>query len=93
MTKALRKVIMIRSVLKNCRNKTLSDKNWSLCKTQRNFYTKFFMGTKKRSFFKKLSPKLVSDNKNFLHTVKPDFSDEDNFSKKIEKDCITSDDR
>ena len=36
-TKALRKTVMIESRLNNCFNKTKSDKNWSLYKTQRNF--------------------------------------------------------
>ena len=36
-TKALRKTVMIGSRLNNCFNKTKSDKNWSLYKTQRNF--------------------------------------------------------
>ena len=52
MTKALRKAIMIRSRLKNRFNKTRSDENWSIYKTQRNFCTKLLRKTKKRLFFK-----------------------------------------
>ena len=50
----------------------------------------------KKDYFSKLNPKLVSRNKNFWRTIKPDFSDKGNFSDKImisEKDCIVSRDR
>ena len=94
MTKTLRKAIMIRSRLKNRFNKTKSDENWTLYKTQRNFCTKLLRKTKK-DYFSKVNPKLVYDNKNFWRTIKPHFSDKGNFSNKImisEKDCIVSDD-
>ena len=80
---------MVRSRLKNHFNKSRSDENWSLYKTQRSFCMKLY-------YFSKLNPKLVSDNKNFWRTIKSHFSDKRNFSNKImilEKDCIVSDDR
>ena len=95
MTKTLRKAIMIRSRLKSCFNKTRSDKNWSLYKTQRNFRTKLLRKTKK-DYFSNVNAKLVSDNKSSWRTIKPYFSDKGNFSNKImisEKDYIVSDDR
>ena len=94
MRKTLRKA-MIRSRLKRRFNKTRSDKNWALYKTQRNFCTKLLRKTKK-DYFSKVNPKLVSNNKNFLRTIKPHFSDKGNFSNKImisEKYYIVSDDR
>ena len=63
MTKTLRKAIMIRPRLKNCFNKTRSDENWTLYKTQRNFCTKLLRKTK-IDYFSKVNPKLVFDNKN-----------------------------
>ena len=86
---------MIRSRLKNRFNKTRSDENWTLYKTQRNFCTKLLRKTKKY-YFSKGNPKLVSDNRNFWRTVKPYFSEKGNFPNKImisKKDCIVSDDR
>ena len=72
----------MRSRLKNRFNKARSDENWTLCKIQRNFCTKFLRKTKK-DYFSKVNPKLVSDNKNFWGTIKPYFSDKGNFSNKI----------
>ena len=63
---------MTRSRLKNYFNKTRSNENWSLYKTQRNFCTELFRRAK-TDFFSKISPKLVSDNKNFCPTIKPYF--------------------
>ena len=95
MTKTLRKLIMIRSRLKNRFHKARSDKNWLLYKTQRNVSTKFLRKTKK-DYFSKVNPKLVSGNKNFWRTIKLYFSYKEKFSNKImisEKDCIVFDDR
>ena len=91
-TKTLRKAIIIRSRLKNRFNKTISDENWTLYKTQN---TKLLRKTKKY-YFLKVKPKLVSDNINFWQTIKPYFSDKGNLSNKTmisEKDYIVSDDR
>ena len=55
---------MIRSKLKNYFNKTTSDENWTIYKTQRNLCTKL-LGKTKKDYFSKVNPKLVSDNKNF----------------------------
>ena len=82
MIKTLRKAIMTRSRLNNCFNKTRSDENWTLYKTQRNFCTKLLRKTKK-DYFSKVNPKFASDNKNFWQTIKPYFSDKANFSNKI----------
>ena len=73
---------MIRSRLRNRFNKTTPDKNWTLYKTQKNLCTKLLRKTKKDNF-SKVNPKLVSDNKNFWRTIKPYFSDKENFSNKI----------
>ena len=54
---------MIRPRLKNCFNKTRSDENWTLYKTQRNFCTKLLRKTK-IDYFSKVNPKLIFDNKN-----------------------------
>ena len=84
MIKTLRKAIMIRSRLKNRFNKTRSDENWSLYKTQSNFCTKFLRTTKtKKDYFSKVNPKLVSDNKNVWRNIKPYFTDKGNFSNEI----------
>ena len=94
-TKTLRKAIMIRSRLKIRINKTRSDENWTLYKTQKDFSTKLLRKTKK-DHFSKINPKLVSDNKIFWRTIKPYFSNKSNFSNKImisKKDCIVSDDK
>ena len=95
MTKALKRVIMIRSRLKSRFNKTTSEENSSLDPTQWKFYAKLLRKTKKDNF-SKINPKLVSDNKSFWQTIKPHVSDKANFPNKImisEKYCIDSDDR
>ena len=86
MAKTLRKVIKIRSRLKNHFNKARSAKN--LC-------AKLLRKTKK-DYFSKVHPNFVSDRKKLLANYKPYFSDKDNFFNKIiisEKYFIVSDDR
>ena len=95
MTKTLRKAIIMRSSLKNRFNKTRSDENWTLYKTQRNFCMILLTQTK-IDYFSKVNAKLVSVNKNSWRTIKPYFSDKGYFSNKItisEKDCIVFDER
>ena len=50
MTKSLRKVIMLRSKLKNNFNKQRSDGNWDNYKKQRNFCVKLLHQTKEKYF-------------------------------------------
>ena len=86
---------MIRSRLINCFNKTRSNGNWTLNKTQRNFCTKLLRKTK-IDYFSKVNPNLVSANKYFWRTIRSYFSDKGNFSNKImisEKVWIVSGDR
>ena len=73
MTKELRKAIMKRSRLKNKFNKCKTNENWIAFKKQRNFCVKLLRQSKK-SYYSKLDPKVVSDNKQFWKTVKPLFS-------------------
>ena len=64
MNKALRKVIMKRSRLKNKFNKNSSAKNWNSYKKQRNFCLKLLFQTKEK-YFNNINVKKVSDNKRF----------------------------
>ena len=79
MTKTLRKAIMMKSRLKKRFNKTRSDENLSLYKTQRNFCMKLLRKTKK-DYFSKVNSKLALDNKNFWRTMKPYFPDKGSVS-------------
>ena len=82
MTRTSRKAIVMRSRLKNRFNKTRMDENWSLFRTERNLCPKLLRKTKE-DYYSKVNPKLVSDNKIFWRTIKPYFSDKENFSNKI----------
>ena len=73
MTKELRKANMKRSRLTNRFNKCKTNENWIAFKKQRNFCVKLLRQSKK-SYYSKLDPKLVSDNKKIWKTVKPLFS-------------------
>ena len=73
MTKELRKANMKRSRLKNRFNKCKTNENWIAFIKQRNFCVKLLRQSKK-SYYSKLDPKVVSDNKKFWKTVKPLFS-------------------
>ena len=74
MTKALRKAIMARSLLKNAYLKTRNSKNWGNYKKQRNFCTNLLKKTKKE-YFRNLNIKDLNDNKKFWKKMKPFFSD------------------
>ena len=82
MKRTSRKAIVMRSRLKNRFNKTRMDENWSLFRTERNLCPKLLRKTKE-DYYSKVNPKLVSDNKIFWRTIKPYFSDKENFSNKI----------
>ena len=93
MTKDLRKQIMVRSKLRNIFNKNRNYENWCKYKRQRNLCLNLLRKTKK-SFYKNLDEKQVSDNKVFWKNVKPSFSDKGvNFSKitLVEKNTIIVD--
>ena len=74
MTKDLRKRIVVPSKLRNIFNKNRNYENWCKYKRQRNLYLNISRKTKK-SFYKNLDEKQVSDNKVFWKNVKPFFSD------------------
>ena len=82
MTKDLRKQIMVRSKLRNIFNKNRNYENWRKYKRQRNLCLNLSRKTKK-SFYKHLDEKEVSDNKVFWKNVKPFFSDKGVNSSKI----------
>ena len=82
MTKDLRKQIMVRSKLRNIFNKNRDYENWFKYKRQRNLCLNLLRKTKK-SFYKSLDEKEVSDNKVFWKNVKPFFSDKGVNSSKI----------
>ena len=74
MAKELRKAIMKRSKLRNKVNKLRTLEAMNDYRKQRNFCTSLLRQTK-RSYFEKLSPSSISDNKKFWKLVKPLFSD------------------
>ena len=82
MTKDLRKQIMVQSKLRNIFNKNRNYENWCKYKRQRNLCLNLLRKTKK-SFYKNLDEKQVSDNKVFWKHVKPSFSDKGVNSSKI----------
>ena len=63
---------MLRSRLKNNFSKQRSDENWNSYK-ENNFYVKLLHQTKEK-YFGEINVKSISDNKNFLKTIKPFFS-------------------
>ena len=68
------------------RNKYLKNKtslNWTAYKIQRNYCVKLLRQTKK-SYFERLNPSVIIDNKKFWKSVKPFFSD-----KMVSTDNIT----
>ena len=74
MTKALRKVIMTRSMLQNIYLKSRNEENWVKYKRQRNFCTNLLRKTK-RKYFCNLNMKDLNDNKSFWKKIKLFFSD------------------
>ena len=64
MTSELRKTIMKRSNLKNKFNKIRTNENWAAYKRQRNLCVGVLRQNKK-SYYARLDPKTVSDNKKF----------------------------
>ena len=94
MTKELRKANMKRTRLKNRFNKNRTNENWTAFKKQRNFCVKL-LRQNKRSYYNRLDPKVVSENKKFWKTVKPFFSNKIQGSASItllENDVVESDD-
>ena len=73
LTKSLKKVIMLRSRLKNNFNKNRSDENWNNYKKQRNFCVKLLRQTKQK-YFNDINVKSISDYNKFWKTIKPFFS-------------------
>ena len=73
MTKSLRKATMLRSRLKNNFNKERSYEIQDNYKKQRNFCVKSLLQTK-GEYFSNINVKSISDNKKYMKTVKPFFS-------------------
>ena len=73
-SKALRKAIMMRSIMKNSYLKNKTDLNRSNYKKQRNLCTILFRKTKKE-YFLKFDIIKISDSKIFWKTIKHFFSD------------------
>ena len=82
MAKDLRKQIMVRSKLRNIFHKNRNYENWCQYKRQCNLCLNLSRKTKK-SYYKNLDEKQVSDNKVFWKNVKPSFSDKGVNSSKI----------
>ena len=74
MSKTLRKAIMKRSKLRNTFNKTRSSENWQNYKRQCNICSNVLKSSKK-TFFETLNINEMTDNRKFLKTVKPFFTD------------------
>ena len=86
---------MVRSKLRNIFNKNRNYENWCKYKRQRNLCLNLLRKTKK-SFYKNLDEKQVSDNKIFWKKVKPSFSDKGVNSSSItlvEKNSIIVDEK
>ena len=67
-------MIMKRSKLKNKVNKERNPKNWSNYKQQRNYCSNLLKESKTRHF-NNLNVKYITENKRFLKTIKPFFTD------------------
>ena len=87
MTKRLSKEIMYRSKLKNKLNKSPTEENRNLYKKQRNDCASL-LKKEKKNYFNNLDLKVFEDNRKFWRTVKPLFSDKQNFS---QRDIIIED--
>ena len=74
MTKALLKAIMHKSKLRNIFHKARAKEDGNNYKKQRNFCVNLLRNNKK-DYFEKLNIKDLTDNKKFLKTIKPFFSD------------------
>ena len=82
MTKDHRKQIMVRHKLRNIFNKNRNYENWCKYQCQRNLCLNLLRKTKK-SFYKNLDEKQVSDNKVFWKTTRSSFSGKGVSSSKI----------
>ena len=74
MTKDLRKAIMHRSKLRNKMNRLKTVEAFDEYRKQRNYCTSLLRKAK-RSYFMKLNPSDIADNKKFWKSVKPLFSE------------------
>ena len=98
MSKAVRKAIMRRSYLENVYFKKRTDKSLRAYKKQKNYcrlYKRLYKKEPKK-LFNKLNPSFVNDNKLFLKTIKPFFSNKGSSEsniKLVEKDEILQDDK
>ena len=73
MTKSLRKVIMLRTRLKNYFNRKRSDENWDSYKNKRILCVKLLRQTKEK-YLNDINVKSISDNKKIWKIIKPFFS-------------------
>ena len=81
--------------LKNKYNKNRNYENWYLYKKQRNFCASLLRKTK-GNYFKNVKMQDITDNKKFLKTTRPYFSDKGNNQTEItivEKDSVITDEK
>ena len=86
---------MHRSRLKNKYIRKRNDKNWENYKKQRNFCVDLLRKTE-AEYFRNLNVKDLSDNRKFLKTIKPYFSNKDLNSKRLslqEKGNLVADEK
>ena len=72
---------MRRSHLENVYYKNKSEKNFKAYKKQKNFCSRLYK--KRKRFFNYLNPSFVTDNKLFWKTIKPFFSNKENYGSQI----------
>ena len=93
-SKPLRKAIMRRSHLEKVYYKNKSEKFFKAYKKQKNFCSRLYKKEKKR-FFNNLNLSFAADNKFFWKTIKPFFSNKENYGSQIrlvEKGEVLQDD-
>ena len=95
MTKALRKAIMRRSLLKTKLYKNFTTEDIKKYKKQKNYCSRLYKKERKK-FYEKLDINHINDNKLFWKTIKPFLSEKGNLRTKItlvESGEIISDDK
>ena len=94
LSKVLSQAFMHRSKLKNRYNKNPNEINKSLYKNQRNFCVNL-LRKEKRKYYNNLDITIFEDNRKLWQSVKPLFSNKQNFLQKniiiVEKGIITYD--
>ena len=94
MNKEIRKAIMTRTRLLNIFRRNKSDLNRTAYKKQRNYCVNLLKNTKK-NFYNNLNAAMITDNKQFWKTIKPNFTDKvlkDERITLVDREKIISDD-